>query len=820
MSSKKLYEAIALIRAAKLDEARRMIFDIIRNEPTNEMAWMWLAETLSSDQDRMKVLLACQMENPNSRITRMAIDKLQEKIDAEAEKESSAIPFKNGETFDPNMPERTGHTGAIIGFDGSFIVSEVADFDDVVDLRQEEEQLEKEESAVAAFSGSLEESEVSEVTPSEQAFLSDEEEQLPLEETDFPHYQEETQSEELEFEPDLSDLFQDETLEMGDKQQPFDFDDSLGFEQGEDDEADRLARLFTEADQVEPGQSSDEELTAYDLGFLEDSATELTGSKSLSEEDTGQVKTIHEEDLVEEKVIKSGVEEFERNRKKKDRNLIILVVGLFILISALCVVAVYVILNYSKFSNRTPLPTSTQMVVAAPVEEEIIPTATLEPTATEIPEPTATATAVPTATPLVAISDRAISPDNVNLLQLKIQEEFGDIFVKSLDGNRVALVEGEIITIRNPMDGSQLFELADHTADVVDVAFSDDGQHLVSAAEDFSVYLWNVRTGELAGRFMFDGESINRIRAEVGSRFPVDISVDYSPDETTIAAGAFGVINIFDVATKLTRGVYAVETEKLQSILADVEELQGFDVKFNQNGWVLSAAMSGHLVGVDSLDATPLYQIDLTPLASIQYADDRLRMLESDIGGVLLRGIETGEVYNGFDGVEEKPDQSAPIVGLSEKWDVIGIESANTENNVQLSVWQVDKDEFISDFPAVCEEETCRNPVFAISPKGDWIAVEQFVDNTTSVQLYDLTTKKEFQQLTNFSSAVQSIAISPTGEVIAVLNQNGVLRVWDVDYGAQRVSLEADNMEKIEFSKDGRYLFAWNTESVLVWSLP
>ena len=79
---------------------------------------------------------------------------------------------------------------------------------------------------------------------------------------------------------------------------------------------------------------------------------------------------------------------------------------------------------------------------------------------------------------------------------------------------------------------------------------------------------------------------------------------------------------------------------------------------------------------------------------------------------------------------------------------------------------------------------------------------------------------KEFQQLTNFSSAVQSIAISPTGEVIAVLNQNGVLRVWDVDYGAQRVSLEADNMEKIEFSKDGRYLFAWNTESVLVWSLP
>jgi len=814
MSSKMLYEAIALIRAAKLDEARRMIFDIIRNEPTNEMAWMWLAETLSSDQDRMKVLMACQLENPNSRITKMAIEKLQEKIDLETEQAVTPEPFRDGETFDPNMPERTGHTGAIIGFDGSFIVSEVADFDDVIDLRQSEDtetQPAEQDDTIVAFSAGVDETEISEATHGEQAFLQDELES-DIEEV-FPAFQEESQPEELEFEPDLSDLFQDDET-------PFDLDESLRFDDLEGDEGDHLSRLFTQADELEKDQSSDEELTAYDLGFLEDSPTQMVESNDQKNEDTGQFKTIQEEDLVEDKVIKSGLEEFERKRKKKDRNLIIMVVGLFILISILCVVAVYVILNYSKFSNRAPLPTATQMVAAAPVEEEVVPSATLQPSATAIPEPTATATIVPTATALVSLSDRAISPENVNSLQIKLQEEYGSLFVKSLDGNRIAFVDGEIVTIWNPMDGSQLFELADHSADVVNLSFSDDGNHLVSAAEDFSVYLWNVRTGELAGRFVFDAEVVNQIMADVGNRFPIDISVDYSPDGTTIAAGAFGIVNIFDIATKLTRGIYVVETDKLTSIVEDIDDLKGFDVQFNQNGWVLSAAMSGHLVGVDSLDATPLYQVDLAPLANIHYSDDRLIMLESDLGGVLFRTVETGEVYNGFDGVVGKPDQLAPIVGLSEKWVVIGIESNTADGDIQLSVWQVDKDEHLTDFPAVCQGDECRNPVFAVAPDGDWIAVEKFEENATQVQLYDLDAAKELHQLSNFSSPVQSIAIAPTGELVAVLDQNGVLRIWDVDYGAQRVSLEADDMEKIEFSRDGRFLFGWNAESFIVWSLP
>ena len=805
MSSKMLYEAIALIRAYKLDEARKMIFEIIRNEPTNEMAWMWLAETLSSDSDRMKVLLTCQMENPNSRITKMAIQKLQEKMDLDAEQAPSVSPFKEGATFDPSMPERTGHTGAIIGFDGSFIVSEVSDFDEIIDLRLNEEEI----------SPITNDTEIQKTLDQTQVFDQDDTGKKEPIGFVFDESKEEDLPTELEFEPDLSNLFQDEEIDVpGEK--AFEFDESFDFSSVDNDEDDQLLDLFSQGDETISAEN-DEELTAFDLGFLDDSPTLLSAPKT-PEEDTDRIRTLMQEDeLVEDRVIESGVAEFERRRRKKDRNLVILVTGLFILIGVLCVVAAFVILNYSNFTERTPEPTSTLPIVVIPEE---IPTATLTPTVTNTPTPTATPTLVPTATALVDISDNALSPDNVGSLQIKLQKEIQDGLAISLDGDKLAFADGRSVALINSVDGSQLFELSGHTANVSGMKFSSNGNYLVSAATDFSIYLWELNSGTLVKRFVFDANAISRIYGASGSNFPRDISVDYSPDGSTIAAGTFGLVSIFDIPTGFSRGQYEIGIDELKSVAANAGSPQGFSVKFNENGWVLTAGMSGHLVGLDTLDATPLYKFNLGPNAKINFSDDRLVMLEADNGGIAFREIETGEIYNGFGGVENKPDQTPPMYGLSDNWEVVGIESNADENDVQLTVWNITQDQEITSFPAVCETTSCRLPVFQISPLGDWIAFERFDGTQILVDLYDFEGQTQLHQLDKFSSAVQFISISPLSDLIAVLNQNGVLRVWDVKFGAQRVSLDASGLTMIEFSKNGRYLFGWNSEEFIVWSLP
>jgi WD40 repeat protein len=413
-----------------------------------------------------------------------------------------------------------------------------------------------------------------------------------------------------------------------------------------------------------------------------------------------------------------------------------------------------------------------------------------------------------------------IKPENVGSLQVKLQRKFESMAVTSLDGNQIAFADDEIITMWNPVDGSQLFELSEHTSTITDMVFSNDGIYLVSAANDFSVYLWNLRSGTLEKRFQFDGNAINRVFGGSGSNYSRNVTVDYSPDGSMIAAGTIGLISIFDIPTGLSRGLYEMSVADLQSIATETQALRGFDVKFIENGWVLAAAMSGRLVGVDSLDATPLYQVELSPIASISFADDRLRMIEADTGGVSLRRLDTGEVYNGFGGKDGKPNQAAPLYALSANWEMIGIETNAEQNDVQLTVWMISQDQSVVDFPAVCDDAGCRNPIFAFSRNGELIAVEKFVNNNTYVQIFDLIKLAELHQFDKFSSSVQSISFSPTGDLIAVLNKNGVLRIWDKQFGAQRISLDASGIQNIEFSKNGRFLFGWNQDSFVVWSTP
>ena len=879
MSSKMLYEAIALIRASKTDEARRMIFEIIRNEPTNEMAWMWLAETLSSDNDRMKVLMACQMENPNSKITKMAIHKLQEKMDEDAKQENAVSPFKDGATFDPSMPERTGHTGAIIGFDGSFIVSEISDFDEVVDLRSEEEQepvspfteegadqksdleatqvftgvdfsqeeteptesdyLRDEEfeldstksedtvpditepteqvSTGSVFSGSEGESsepESNDVSPFEFESLEPEdgtegiteEEAKKISSFEFGNPTEEEPPSELEYEPDLSTLFQDEAAKLP-EEQAFDFDEAFTSDESEGD-------LDTD---LESREEQGEELTSYDLGFVDENSETLENiAPDGEEQEPSPIRSINEEDLVEDHVIESGVDEVERKRKKKDRNMKILIIALFVLIAALCVTAVFLMLNYSKFSGKTT-PTSAPAVV---VQTEVLPSATLPPVATPTEMPTMTPTTIPTPTPLVEISNRAINVDNAGSLQLKLEQGYQGDLVVSTDGSRVAIADGSVITIWNSVDGNQVFELDEHTSTVVGLAFSTDGKYLVSAADDFTIYLWNVRIGMLEKQFALNADAVSRVSDARGAETPLEISLDFSPDGTTVAAGTFGLVTIFDVPTGLARGSYEIDSEELTRIVTQNDSPQGFYVKFNENGWILTAAMSGHLVGLDTLDAKPLFQFDLGDYASVVYADNRQEMVISDADEVSIRGLGSGEVINSFRGVQGDPDLAGPAFGLSQNWDVLAIGSSAGQNDVQLSIWNIFQDNELATFPAVCTDGECTVPAFAFAPEGDWVAVETKVDTTVTVRLYDLSMQSDMLILDKFTSGVQAISVSPKSDLIAVMDKNGVLRVWDVKFGATRASLDATGMENIAFSKDGSVLFAWNSDTIISWSIP
>lgn len=491
--------------------------------------------------------------------------------------------------------------------------------------------------------------------------------------------------------------------------------------------------------------------------------------------------------------------------------------GMFLLIGVLCITAIGLIYSRSRGAALIGVPTQTLIPT-----EIILPSATepLTPTQTATLSPTATPTATATATPLVYLSEDAIVPESANTLVLRLRQNLTGEFYPSLDGNLVAVTDGNTIQLWSAATGNLRYSLQGHTAAVTDVVFSPDGNLLVSGSSDFTVRVWNTQTGVLTKTFALDADAINRIYGDRTRQYPRRVTVDISPDGGTVAAGAFGFVNVLDVPSGLVRGSFVLNDETLTRVTTDVVVLQGFKVKFNENGWVLSAAMSKMLVGLDSLDATPLYQYDLGPFARVAYDANRIHMVEADTGGIILRKLETGEILNGYGGRKAKPNQAAPDYAVSENWQVLGIEAEGENVSVQLSVWDIADDNNLINFDGICTGTDCRPPAFAIAPEGNWIAVEAESDGVTALKVVDLASLAEIHSFSGLAAPINGINFSPDGKLVAALDGGSTVHVWDVEIGIERAAIQTEALTDVAFSRDGVFLFAWNTKSIQVWSQP
>jgi WD40 repeat protein len=606
----------------------------------------------------------------------------------------------------------------------------------------------------------------------------------------------------LEFEPDLSGYLHEEHVENN---------------------YDKTVAPLNRVPLINQKTSGDEnlnELSIEELGFSDE---ETIGQSDVTLQ-TNKVQRpyadLFEEDLVEDNVIQNEVEENTKNRKKKERNkLVVLLLGLFLIITILCGVLISILRGFTIGSNQTAsLPT--QLVIPT---ETILPTSTwtLIPTVTGTPEPTFTPTMLPTATAIVEISDKAISAANANAVLLKIsQPKSGEFFI-NLTGNRIAITDERTIQIWNALNGEREFILSGHNDLVTDIVFSDDGNYLVSGAKDFSVILWDLDSGQAIKTFGMDAGTINRIYGDRTKNYPRDVSVDFSPDGTTIAAGAFGVVNILDIPSGLTRGTFSLSDEALLAAAQDPTNVYGFKVKFNENGWVLAAGMSKNLVGLDTLDAALLYQYELGAKGQISYTIDRKQLLEADTGGITIRNLEDGAVVNGFGGRKVKPNQAPPTYILSESAKILGIETDAAENEFELSVWNVADDASLMNFKGICIDNQCAIPVFAFFPDDERIIVaRQGNDSSLEVIYVNLISHEIILRITGMNNGVKALAASPNSELAAGLDEVGILRIWNMVSGDVITSFETPTLSFVEFSRDGQFIYAWDENSIYVWGLP
>ena len=75
-----LGRAISLAQQGKALEARRLLQMILEDDRDNEMAWIWLASTYSSDSDRLRLLQYYLDRHPESDLVSKAVLAIRERI--------------------------------------------------------------------------------------------------------------------------------------------------------------------------------------------------------------------------------------------------------------------------------------------------------------------------------------------------------------------------------------------------------------------------------------------------------------------------------------------------------------------------------------------------------------------------------------------------------------------------------------------------------------------------------------------------------------------------------------------------------------------
>jgi len=60
-----LKKAIQLNKTGKREEARKMLIDIVSEQPENLTAWLWLVDTMDSNHDRVTIIHQAEKFHPN-----------------------------------------------------------------------------------------------------------------------------------------------------------------------------------------------------------------------------------------------------------------------------------------------------------------------------------------------------------------------------------------------------------------------------------------------------------------------------------------------------------------------------------------------------------------------------------------------------------------------------------------------------------------------------------------------------------------------------------------------------------------------------------
>jgi WD40 repeat protein len=365
----------------------------------------------------------------------------------------------------------------------------------------------------------------------------------------------------------------------------------------------------------------------------------------------------------------------------------------------------------------------------------------------------------------------------------------------SPDGSTIAS-GGDDATVKlyDASTGECLRTCLGHSDELKSVVFSRDGQTLVSGGRDRTIKLWDIRTGDC-------------LKTLVGHETWIwSIARNENPTHQIVASGSEDrTVRLWSLSTgnclKVFQG-YANTIYAMAFVPPDVPDSSAMLATGYFGGalrlWNIQDDRSTSLSGHSSSIRTVAFSPDVQLLASGGSGDDPIVKLWRVRDGQCCH-ILTGHT-DGIWSVAFSPD--GQILASSSSDNTIRLWSTLTGECLQILVGHTDRivATFIASPPMLLtasrtiafwniqtgecirtlqghQQAVCS---IAVSPTGDILASGS-VDR--SIALWNINTGECFQVLLGHQAFVWSVAFSPDGRLLASGSYDGTVRLWDIHSG-------------------------------------
>jgi WD40 repeat protein len=355
------------------------------------------------------------------------------------------------------------------------------------------------------------------------------------------------------------------------------------------------------------------------------------------------------------------------------------------------------------------------------------------------------------------------------------------------DQDAIVVVESSLLSAVQQAKGANLFN---HDTKVLSVAFSPNGEHIVSGSGDGALRLWDLQGNQVSEPF-------------VGHTNPVR-SVAFSPSGERIVSGSYdGTLRLWDSQGNQISEPFAGHTKGHTNLV--------FSVAFSPDGErIVSGGYDGTLRLWD-LAGNPIgepFEGHGDWVWSVAFSPDGERIISGSDDGTLrlwdLAGNPIGQAFKGHNSrvfsVAFSPDGERIVSSGADStlrlWDLAGNPIGEPFEGHGDWVWSV-----------------------AFSPDGEHI-VSGSRDGT--VRLWDLADNQIGQAFGGHGNLVLSVAFSPKFERIVSGSDDGSLRLWDFQGNqiGQTSKRHSGRILSVAFSPDGERIVSGSDDSTLrLWNL-